>query len=162
MRNATEWFDLYAESHQNATNKAIHWVCIPAILLATLGLLQSIPHPFGGVSPYLHWASIAWCGAMVFYGTLSWTVFAGMAVWGATCIAVNTAIASAALPLAAVSFVIFFLAWLAQFYGHTVEGKKPSFFNDLQFLLVGPAWLLQFVYRRVGIPVETRQAVVRD
>jgi uncharacterized membrane protein YGL010W len=60
----------------------------------------------------------------------------------------------------AVSAVSFFVAWLAQFVGHKIEGKKPSFFQDLQFLLVGPAWLLQFVYRKVGIPVTfaTRKA----
>lgn len=37
---------------------------------------------------------------------------------------------------------IFVVAWIAQFYGHHVEGKKPSFFADLQFLMIGPLWLL--------------------
>ncbi len=158
MRTATEWFDLYAESHQDPTNKAIHWVCIPLILLSSLGLVAAIPHPFGEASSLLNWASIAWVVCMAFYATLSRTIFVGMGLIGAACVAINAAIAAAGLPLATVSAGIFFLAWLAQFYGHKVEGKKPSFINDLQFLLVGPAWLLQFVYRRVGIPVETRAA----
>ncbi|MCO4774337.1 MAG: DUF962 domain-containing protein [Deltaproteobacteria bacterium] len=157
MRTATEWFELYGESHQNATNKAIHWICIPMILLSSMGLVQAIPHPFGDIA-YLNWASVAWVACLVFYGSMSWTIFAGMALWGAACVAINTAIAASGLPLAWVSVGIFFVAWLAQFYGHKVEGKKPSFLNDLQFLLVGPAWLLQFVYQRVGIPVETRAA----
>jgi len=157
MRTATQWFDLYGESHQNSTNKLIHWICIPLILMASLGLVQAIPHPFGDV-PGLHWATIGWGICLLFYASLSWTVFAGMLVWGAAFIALNTLIAASGLSLAGVSAGIFFAAWVAQFYGHKVEGKKPSFFQDIQFLLVGPAWLLQFVYRRVGIPVETRRA----
>ena len=153
MRTATEWFDLYAESHQNPRNKAIHWVAIPAILVASLGLVQAIPHPFGTV-PGLHWASLGWVLCLVFYARLSPTILVGMAVLGAAGIAWNSVLVAAGLPLATISATVFFVAWAAQFYGHKIEGKKPSFFQDLQFLLVGPAWLLQFVYRRVGVPVE--------
>jgi uncharacterized membrane protein YGL010W len=49
------------------------------------------------------------------------------------------------------AIVVFVLAWIGQFIGHMVEGRKPSFFEDLGFLLVGPAWLLSFVYQRAGI-----------
>jgi uncharacterized membrane protein YGL010W len=47
---------------------------------------------------------------------------------------------------------LFVFAWVFQFAGHEVEGKKPSFFKDLQFLLIGPAWLMHFLFRRLGIP----------
>jgi uncharacterized membrane protein YGL010W len=47
--------------------------------------------------------------------------------------------------------IVFVLAWIGQFIGHLIEGKKPSFFEDVKFLMVGPAWLLGFVYRRLGI-----------
>ena len=56
----------------------------------------------------------------------------------------------APLPLWAVCLIIFVLAWIGQFWGHKVEGKKPSFLKDLQFLLIGPLWLLHFIYRRLG------------
>ena len=46
---------------------------------------------------------------------------------------------------------IFIVAWIGQFVGHKIEGKKPSFFEDLQFLLIGPAWLLSFIYKKMGI-----------
>jgi uncharacterized membrane protein YGL010W len=156
MRSATTWFEMYGESHQNKTNKAIHWVCIPAILLASIGLIQSIPHPFAELSPLLSWAAIAWALCLVFYVRLSWTLGVGMALVGVACFAINMGIVAAGLSLPLVSLGIFFVAWVVQFVGHRIEGKKPSFFQDLQFLLVGPAWLLQFVYQQVGIPVETR------
>lgn len=157
MRSATEWFDIYAQSHQNPTNKAIHWVCIPAIMLSTLGLFQAIPLPFN-TPPGIHVGTLVVALAMVFYASLSWSIAAGMFVVALICLAINAGIAAAGLPILWVSVGIFAVAWLVQFVGHKIEGKKPSFFQDIQFLLVGPAWLLQFIYKRVGIPVETHRA----
>ena len=124
------------------------------ILVSTLGLIQAIPHPFGAV-PGLHWASVLSALALLFYFRLSWTIGLGMTVVTAVALAINAGIVAAGLSLPVVSAVVFFIAWVAQFVGHKIEGKKPSFFQDLQFLLVGPAWLLQFVYKKVGVPVET-------
>jgi uncharacterized membrane protein YGL010W len=149
MRSATDWFDLYGESHQNPTNKTIHWICIPAIFVSTLGLLQSIQ--LGPINAAMVGATLG----LAFYLRLSWTIFAGMAVVLAASFAINAGIVAAGLPLVGTSLAVFAVAWVAQFIGHKIEGAKPSFFEDVQFLLVGPAWLLQFVYRQVGIPVET-------
>ena len=46
---------------------------------------------------------------------------------------------------------IFIVSWIGQFIGHKIEGQKPSFFDDLKFLLIGPAWLLSFIYKKIGI-----------
>lgn len=154
MATATEWFERYGESHQNPTNKLIHWVCIPVILTTTLGLAQSIPFPVA-VSPWLDWGAVLAALATLFYLRLSWTLGVGMALVAAAALGINHAIVAAGLPLVWVSVGVFFVAWVLQFIGHKVEGKKPSFFQDVQFLLIGPAWLLQFVYTKVGIPVET-------
>jgi uncharacterized membrane protein YGL010W len=151
VRTAEAWFELYGESHKNAVNKAIHWVCIPLIVLSTLGVLQAIPVP--GATPWLHGGTVVAALAMLFYGRLSSTILVGMAGVAGTCLAVNGAIAQAGLPIGWISAGIFAGAWVAQFVGHKIEGKKPSFFQDLQFLLVGPAWLLQFVYKKAGVPV---------
>lgn len=149
MRTASEWFELYGESHKNPINKAIHWVCIPMITLSTLGLLQRVPVGVG----HLHLGTALLVLSMLFYVRLSWTIAVGMFALGSVGIAINTAIASTGADLGVVSAAVFFVAWLVQFVGHKIEGKKPSFFQDLQFLLVGPAWLLQAVYARFGVPV---------
>lgn len=154
MRTADQWFEIYGESHRNATNKAIHWICIPLIVLSTLGILQAIPVP--GATPYLHVGTGVVLAALVFYARLSPTIFVGMAVVSATCLGINGAIALSGGSIGWISAGIFAVAWAAQFVGHKIEGKKPSFFQDLQFLLIGPAWLLQFAYRKVGIPVSPR------
>ena len=159
MRTAQEWLDEYGESHQNPVNKLIHWFCVPLIMFSTLGLFWSIPHAFfegrlsGSLEPYLNFAGVVVLLALVFYLRLSLSLFLGMAIVSAAMLVGNHALDQALdMPLWKVSAGIFAVAWVFQFMGHKIEGKKPSFLKDLQFLLVGPAWLLGFVYRRVGIP----------
>ncbi|GAA4380102.1 DUF962 domain-containing protein [Hymenobacter koreensis] len=143
----------YGESHQNPTNKLVHWVCVPLIMFSLLGLLWCIPVPYAiaRLSPWLNWATLVMLLAVVYYLRLSVPLAIGMVL-------VSTGIAlllrgieqQNALPLWALCLIVFVAAWAGQFWGHKVEGKKPSFLKDIQFLLIGPLWLLHFVYRRLG------------
>ena len=144
----------YGESHRNETNKAVHWVCVPLIVWSLMALLWSIPVPgFMGTLPGLNWLTIVLVLALVYYILLSPTLALGVAVFAAVCIWIIAGLATAGLPVVSIAVAVFVLAWAGQFWGHKVEGKKPSFLKDIQFLLIGPAWLLSFIYRRVGIPV---------
>ena len=118
MRKVEDWLAEYGTSHEHPANKALHWVCVPLIVFAVLGLLWSVPVP-GALAglPFANWATLA---------------------------ALET-------PLWQICLVIFVVAWIGQFIGHALEGRRPSFFKDLQFLLIGPLWLLGFVYRRLGL-----------
>ena len=148
----------YGESHQNKVNKAIHWVCVPLIFFSTVGLVHSIPlGPLAGLVPgeegqYVSWATLLLGLTVVWYFRMSVSLGVGMVgVSVAMLLACTWAIATIPAPLWQTSIVVFVLAWIGQFIGHKIEGKKPSFFKDLQFLLVGPMWLLHFVYKKVGI-----------
>ena len=153
MRSVTDWFGEYGASHANPTNKLLHWICVPLIVLSIMGLLWSIPVPggFAALSPWLNWATLTALLALVYYLTLSARLAIGIAVGFALLFAVVNALDSLAWPLWATSVVIFVVAWIGQFIGHAVEGKRPSFFKDLQFLMIGPLWLLGSLYRRLGI-----------
>ncbi|QDG77960.1 DUF962 domain-containing protein [Labrenzia sp. PHM005] len=141
----------YGESHQNATNKFIHWICVPVIVWTVTALLWSLPVPaiFETV-PYLNWATVVIALATVYYLTLSIPLAFGMAFIGIVCSIINAAY-DLPLPLWQTALAVFVVAWIGQFIGHKIEGKKPSFFKDIQFLLIGPAWLLHFLYRKAGI-----------
>lgn len=157
MRKIERLLSEYGESHQNETNKAIHWVCVPLIFLSVVGLIASIPAPilqqWWGVSAYANWAAVVLVLVLLYYLTLSISLTLGMALFATLCLYVVQGLQTfGGLPLWAASLIIFALAWVGQFYGHKVEGKKPSFFKDLQFLLIGPAWLMHFIYRKLGIP----------
>ena len=158
MRKIDQLLEEYGESHQNSFNKKIHWICVPLIFFSVVGLLASIPSTavqrfLGEGNPYANWAGVALVIIIVYYVSLSIALSVGMMLFGALCMFVANVIdAIDIMPLWAACLVIFSLAWVGQFYGHKVEGKKPSFFKDIQFLLIGPAWLLHFIYKRLSIP----------
>lgn len=158
MRRIDELMAEYGESHQNATNKAIHWICVPLIFFSVVGLIASIPSGpiqalLGEGNPYANWATVVLVLVTVYYVTLSIPLSIGLVLFALVCVFLtNLIITLNVAPLWAVSLGIFVVAWIGQFYGHKVEGKKPSFFKDVQFLMIGPAWLMHFIYKRLGIP----------
>lgn len=130
----------YSESHLNHTNELIHFICVPVIVFSLLGLVWSI-HPVAAVAVTI--ASLA------YYVKLSRPFALGMLAMGALMLGVLGLLPGAAvLPL---SIAIFVLAWIGQFIGHKIEGKKPSFLDDLRFLLIGPLFVLSFLYRRLNL-----------
>lgn len=149
MKTAEQWFQQYGQSHQNPVNKAIHWVCIPLIVVSLLGVLMSVPLPLG--PGWLNPATLVLALALGWYAMISVRLALGMLLAGTAMLAAASALQALPVPLWLSSLVVFVLAWVGQFVGHRIEGKKPSFFEDVQFLLVGPLWLLGFVYRRLGI-----------
>ena len=155
MRKIDQLFTEYAESHQNEKNKLIHWICVPLIFWSILGFISLIPAPlffikyFGAISIV---SLIAISLVTIYYFSLSW----------------RTALIMIFIMLLLEHFVyfinitfehkswmfflvVFILSWIGQFYGHKIEGKKPSFLKDLQFLLIGPIWLLHFVLKKFGL-----------
>jgi uncharacterized membrane protein YGL010W len=158
MRKIDQLLSEYGESHQNATNKTIHWICVPLIFFSIVGLIASIPSGLvqsflGQGNVYANWATVTLILVTAYYVSLSIPLSIGMVLFALLCLYLAKVIVSFDIaPLWMVSVIIFVVAWIGQFYGHKVEGKKPSFFKDLQFLLVGPAWLMHFIYKKLGIP----------
>lgn len=153
MKKIESLLEEYGESHQNSTNKAIHWICVPLIFFSIVGLIWSIPAAMlQSIHPWFNWATLTLTLVLVYYIRLSPTLAIGMFFFSLLCIwAANLLANWAPIPLWQMSIIIFVAAWIGQFYGHKVEGKKPSFFKDLQFLLIGPAWLMHFIYKQIGI-----------
>ena len=160
MKTVDQWLDEYGESHKNATNKLIHWICIPLIMFSLFGLLWAIkvPPQFEKVGWWLNWSTLILALAILFYVRLSIPLFIGFIFIAAAIVFGNHLLfnflgGNWQLQVAA-SLLIFIAAWIGQFIGHNIEGKKPSFFKDLQFLLIGPAWLLHFALKKVGLPYK--------
>ena len=127
-RSLDQWLAEYAVSHQNPINKKIHWLCVPTIFVSILGMGMSLAAWFTIVAAML---------VAIFYLKLSTPLFISMGIFMLLSMA-----AISLLPLGFKAWAaIFVIAWIGQFIGHKIEGKKPSFFEDLQFLLIGPAWV---------------------
>lgn len=154
MKSADEWFAEYGESHRHPVNKTIHWICVPLIFWSVVAILWELPVPeaFRAWPGPMNWAIVVSILILGWYLAMNRALAAGMLVFTAVCLWVAWLVdAFAGWPLWLIALVVFAAAWAGQFYGHHLEGKKPSFFKDMQFLLIGPAWLLGFVYRRFGI-----------
>jgi uncharacterized membrane protein YGL010W len=150
MRTIHQWLDDYGSSHRNHTNKLIHWICVPAIFFSIVGFLYAVPLHIG-ISMYITLAHVVLLLLIIYYLRLSPSLAVGMLIIGIVCLWLWRLIALTGLVIWQVALAIFVLAWIGQFIGHKIEGAKPSFFKDLQFLLIGPAWLLSFIYKKAGI-----------
>ena len=153
MKTLNQWFEEYAVSHQNPKNKAIHYVCVPAIFFSIVGLIMSIPSDFISNLFQLNlpvienWAFVILVFVMIFYIRLSVAMAFKIAIFSAICLVLNYYIGQV-VPLWIFSIGVFVIAWIGQFYGHNIEGKKPSFIKDLQFLLIGPAWVAENIFSK--------------
>lgn len=130
----------YARSHRHPANELIHVVAIPAIMLSIVGLLFAI-HP---------WVAYVFVAAsLVYYALLRSPVFlVVMLAWTGVLLAAVHALGNLVLPVSAAIFVV---GWVFQFIGHRIEGMKPSFFEDLQYLYVGPLFVARLGLAKLGI-----------
>ena len=152
-------FDKYSENHQNPTNKLIHWVCVPLIVFSIIGLVSAISFPhigfLGKYNMYINWFSFLMAATMYYYLKLSPILSYFMLFFFGICyffvIQLEYVQQAGGLALWQSSLIIFVLAWIGQFIGHKIEGKKPSFLDDLKFLLIGPLWLLHFLLKKLKI-----------
>jgi uncharacterized membrane protein YGL010W len=151
LRRVDTLLDNYSADHQNPTNQLIHLVCVPLIAWSVSAMLWAIPVPTGVLQPGA-WAALAMFVAWMAYWRLSRKLAMGMLVAFLAAIFLNRWIAQAwgVMALLWLGAGVFVVAWIGQFIGHKIEGKRPSFFTDLVYLLIGPIWTLRKLYTRVG------------
>ncbi|MDX1587477.1 MAG: Mpo1-like protein [Oleiphilaceae bacterium] len=158
MRNLTEFLDAYGESHQNPVNQWVHFICVPAIMISALGLLWLIPlGQWLGLSEavafWVNGATVLGVVSGAVYLKLGLGVFVLMTAWFALALGIILSVVASGVSLFWSSLAVFAIAWVAQVWGHKVEGKKPSFIEDLVFLLIGPVFVSVEIGARLGLPV---------
>jgi len=146
MDSLEVWFERYGDSHRHPVNRALHTLCVPVIAVALLALLSLVPVPW---SRSANLGTVTLILALVLYVQLSLRHALGIALLsGATIALLRHWPVLMTLPVLVSAFVV---AWIGQFIGHSIEGKRPSFLEDLRFLLIGPLWVLEGLYRRIGL-----------
>lgn len=145
------WFANYSGDHQNLTNQKIHVIAVPLILWSVTALLWCIPVPghwfragtWSALAMFVTWMFYNRASRPLGYGALA--VFFGFVMFNRW---LHGEIGTDGLWKVALG--VFVVAWIAQFVGHKIEGKRPSFFTDLVYLLIGPVWVLAKLYRKLG------------
>ena len=155
MSKIERLFGEYSESHQNETNQFIHWVFVPLIFLSVIGILWDVKLGvelsfLGGEQ--LNAAMVATVLLYAYYLSMSFSLSLGILIVSGLGL-LGCFLYGSQLPMSVwkISLIVFVLSWIMQFVGHKVEGKKPSFLKDIQFFLVGPAWVMAKLYKKLGI-----------
>lgn len=150
MNRLENYLDQYSESHQNAINILIHKFCVPAIMFSVIGILKAFPVPETWPL-WLDWSFFVILGSLVFYGSFkNLRLVLAMIIFIVPQILILEFLRPRFFIL---SVLIFVVAWIFQFIGHKIEGKKPSFFKDLFFLLIGPIWVVKTITDQMGIKI---------
>jgi len=134
--------DEYAQSHQNRSNKIIHYFCVPIIFWTITAMLWVVKIP-----AVENLAIVITVLISLYYLSKDIKIAIQMIVFSILCLLLNAFLEKQGLPLLTLSVALFIVAWIFQFIGHKIEGKKPSFFKDLQFLLIGPAWIVRQLFK---------------
>ena len=145
MRNFEQWMDEYGVDHTHPTNKLIHKICVPLIMFSIIGILWSLPRWNS-----INWALVLIIPTLLFYISLKKTVMLVLMIIQTFLMCWISAVLYGQGILLEVSITVFILAWIGQFVGHKIEGRKPSFLQDLSFLLIGPLWVNRFLLQKLG------------
>jgi uncharacterized membrane protein YGL010W len=156
MRDMQSWLDSYSSDHQNPVNQTLHWLCVPPIVWSVIALLWTVPVPESLLRPgawavgmmvlafYWYWKhSHRLASALL----LAFVILAVFTHWLFQSIG--------ARALCEIAVAVFVIAWIGQFVGHQFEGRRPSFLTDLSYLLIGPAWLMAKLLRKLGFARTT-------
>lgn len=151
MRDIERLINHYGESHQNKTNILIHAVAVPSIFFVSLGLIWSIPTPEFLTQMKVTWAHILAIPTLYYYFKLSGPIGAAMTLMTLLAFGGIKLLVMSNISVWQFCLALFVVMWILQFVGHKVEGKKPSFFEDLRYLLIGPAWWWVHWLKRMNI-----------
>jgi uncharacterized membrane protein YGL010W len=151
VRDIERLINTYGESHQNKTNILIHAVAVPSIFFVTVGLLWSIPVPVFIAQFNINFAHIAAIPTLYYYFKLSGPIGAAMTLLTLLTFGGINLLVASGISVWQFSAVLFVVMWILQFVGHKIEGKQPSFLQDLRYLLVGPAWWWVHWLKRLNI-----------
>ena len=152
MRTMQDWLDSYSADHRNPTNQVFHWFCVPPIVWSVIALLWAIPVP-ASFAASRRWAVLVMVLAFYWYWKHSHRLALGLLIVFALLGAAHQRAVlrgSAPRTLCYLAIGVFVVAWIGQFIGHKYEGRKPSFLTDLSYLLIGPAWLMAKLLRKLG------------
>ncbi|MEO8746206.1 MAG: Mpo1-like protein [Rhodanobacter sp.] len=152
MRSMQDWLDSYSADHRNPTNQLAHWVCVPPIVWAVIALLWVIPVPALLLRPGA-WAVLVIVLAFYWYWKQSHRLAAALLIAFALLALITHLlfIELGAVRLSYLAIAVFVVAWIGQFIGHHFEGRRPSFLTDVSYLLIGPAWLMAKLLRKLGV-----------
>jgi hypothetical protein len=154
MSETDRWLSAYGDSHRQISCPPIYWVAVLILVPGTTGMLWSLPTPaaFAEISPLLNWGSAFLMATLVYYFIISLPLAIGMLPFMLAVGAFGVVLTQARVSIAGVSLGLVVVAVAGLYFGHHAAGGVRAVLRDIQFMMIGPIWLLSNLYRRLGIP----------
>lgn len=153
MSETENWLDRFGQSLADLRNPIVYWVAAPMLVVGTVGLLWSLPTPqqFYEISPLLNWGSAFLMVTAIYYFIISLSLAIGLLPFLLGLAAIEMWLIGSPYPQKGVSIALL----VAGFAGIALAwgGNLRRIIQDIQLMMIGPAWLLAAVYRRFGIPI---------
>ena len=155
MTETVDWLKHYADSHAELTYPALYWCAVPTVVLGTVGLLWAAPVPeeFTHISPLLNWGSAFLMAAVVYYFIISVPLAFGMLPFVVGVAACQIWLENSDYTPVRVCTGLLLAGIIGLWVGRRRQWSLLPVWNDLQLMMIGPAWLLSVLYRRIGIPI---------
>jgi uncharacterized membrane protein YGL010W len=154
MTDTENWLRRYEENHANLHNPLVYWAGVPMVVIGTVGLLWCVPVPveFTKISPLLNWGSAFLMAATVYYFIISLSLAIGMLPFLLGLASFHLWLNGSQYPAIGVSTGLLVAGIAGLSLGRRGVGGFRAVLQDLQLMMIGPAWLLSVIYRRFGIP----------
>jgi hypothetical protein len=155
MNDTTDWLQRYGDSHAELTYPALYWAAAPMVVLGTVGLLWAMPIPeeYARISPLLNWGTTFLMAAVVYYFIISVPLAVGMLPFVVGVAAYQTWLEASDFSPLRVSAGLLLAGTIGFWVGRGRQWSFGPVWKDLQMMMIGPAWLLSVLYRRIGIPI---------
>ena len=154
MKTLEEQMSFYAAYHQDARNKATHFVGVPAIVLSLMIPLSWLRFDAVSAAMVITAALLAYYLALDIWLGLAMCVVMGTLLWIGQLIADQGAVAGWSWFAA-----LFVGGWILQLVGHVFEGRKPALADNLFQIFVAPIFLCAELFFALGYKPRLHSAV---
>lgn len=154
MIESHSWLDRYESNHLDLTYPWVYWAAVPMVVLGTVGLLWDLPIPvqFYEISPLLNWGSAFLMVTAVYYFIISLSLAIGLLPFVLGVAFAQLWLQQSEFTPLRVSLGLLAAGMIGVWLGHRNKKGLGAIVEDLQTIMIGPAWLLSVIYRRLGIP----------
>jgi uncharacterized membrane protein YGL010W len=155
MSETDDWLTRYAESHTDLASPLVYWAAVPLVVLGTVGLLWSLPVPdeLYDISPLVNWGSLFLMAATVYYFIISVPLALGMLPFILGVASSQVWLETSEYSALRASSGLLVAGIVGLWFGRRRHKTVVLVLQDLQLMMIGPAWLLSVLYRRMGIPI---------
>ncbi len=151
---AESWLERYEQNHKNLTWPYVYWAAVPMVVIGATGVLWNLPIPaeFHEISPLLNWGSAFLMATAVYYFIISLSLAIGLLPFIVGVGAIQGWLVASDYSATRVTAGLLIAGILGLAMGHRNKRMLLATLEDLQTIMIGPAWLLSVIYRRAGIP----------